>query len=311
MLPKFVEFREEGPREAFQMEKKIFPLEDRVAIIDALSETGLKFIQVGSFVHPKAIPGMADIELLFAKIKKKEGIRYNGVWLNKEGFERARKVPGIYLKGDLLFYTSDTFARRNNNRSAADFNAEQTQLADYYLDSGLKLETAFIFPAFGCNFEGDTPLSKVVDLARDIKKISNEKGFKLPIIGVADTMGWANPEEIKRRVGAVREILPDADISLHLHDTRGLGAANVYAGLEIGVSIFDSSVAGLGGCPHAGHKGAAGNICTEDMVFMCHELGIETGIDLEKLIEASCLAEKVIGRPLTGKIMHSGTLNRH
>jgi hydroxymethylglutaryl-CoA lyase len=123
-------------------------------------------------------------------------------------------------------------------------------------------------------------------------------------------MGWANPEEIKRRVGAVREIVPQARIGLHLHDTRGLGGANVYAALQMGVELFDSSVSGLGGCPFAEHKtgSAAGNVCTEDMAFMCEEMGIATGIDLEKLVEASRLAERIIGRPLNGHLMHSGTL---
>jgi isopropylmalate/homocitrate/citramalate synthase len=124
-------------------------------------------------------------------------------------------------------------------------------------------------------------------------------------------VGWANPEEIKRRIEAVRDTAPGVRLGLHLHDTRGLGAANFYAALQMGVDLFDCSVAGLGGCPFAGHKNsnAAGNICTEDMVFMCHELGIETGIDLEKLIAAAGLTEEIIGRTLPGKIMHSGPLS--
>jgi len=137
-----------------------------------------------------------------------------------------------------------------------------------------------------------------------------DRGVPLPAVYLADTMGWANPEDIKRRIGAVREIVPQARIGLHLHDTRGLGGANVYAALQMGVELFDSSVAGLGGCPFAEHKtgSAAGNVCTEDMAFMCEELGIATGIDLEALVEASRLAERIIGRPLNGHLMHSGTL---
>jgi isopropylmalate/homocitrate/citramalate synthase len=129
---------------------------------------------------------------------------------------------------------------------------------------------------------------------------------------LADTVGWANPEDIRRRIGAVRDMRPDAKLGLHLHDTRGVGAANFYAALEMGVDLFDSSVAGLGGCPFANHANSqgAGNICTEDMAFMCEEMGVATGIDLDRLIEAALLAERIIGRPLTGKLMHSGRLRR-
>ena len=165
--------------------------------------------------------------------------------------------------------------------------------------------------AFGCNFEGEVPLSAINDVVRFIAEVCREQGRELPAIYLADTVGWANPEAIKRRVGAVREAAPGARVGLHLHDTRGLGAANFYAALEIGVDLFDASVAGLGGCPFAAHKdsSAAGNVCTEDMVFLCHELGIETGIELEKLIEAARLVETVIGRSLAGRIMHSGSLD--
>ena len=132
----------------------------------------------------------------------------------------------------------------------------------------------------------------------------------MPHIILADTAGWANPEDIKRRIHAVRETAPGARVGLHLHDTRGLGGANFYAALEMGVDLFDSCVGGLGGCPFAAHKDsrAAGNICTEDMVFMCQEMGIETGIDVEKLIEAGRLAEAILGRSLPGRVLHSGTL---
>ena len=133
-------------------------------------------------------------------------------------------------------------------------------------------------------------------------------GVTLQYVTLADTMAWATPASIKRVVGALRERWPDLDIALHLHDTRGMAIANAYAGLEMGVTRFDASVAGLGGCPFAGHKGAAGNVCTEDLVFMCHEMGIETGIDLDALIETARLAEDVVGHPLPGSVMKGGTL---
>ena len=140
--------------------------------------------------------------------------------------------------------------------------------------------------------------------------IGTEHSLNLKMVSLADTMAWATPLSIKRVVGAVRERFPDLLISLHLHDTRGMGIANAYAGLEMGVAIFDAAVAGLGGCPFAAHKGAAGNVCTEDLVFMCEEMGIDTGVDLDRLIESALLAEDIVGHPLPGCVMRGGTLNR-
>ncbi|MCG2633533.1 MAG: hydroxymethylglutaryl-CoA lyase [Gammaproteobacteria bacterium] len=310
-LPEFVEFHEEGPREGFQYEKQLYPLAERVRVVDALSETGLKHIQVASFVNPKLVPSMADTPQFFAGIKKKPGVDYVALWLNRRGFEQARTVPGITLKGDLMFYSSDTFSRKNNNCGADEMRDKQSDWIDQYVEQGVPLHSAYIMCAFGCNFEGDIPVKKITDLVRFIQAQCDSRGLPLPNICLADTVGWAHPEAIKQRIGAVRELVPDARIALHLHDTRGLGAANFYSALQMGVDLFDSSVAGLGGCPFAGHGGAAGNICTEDMVFMCHEMGIETGIDLDRLIDAAQLAESVIGHPLAGHIMHSGSLSKY
>lgn len=309
-FPKAVEFHEEGVREGFQMEPVTYPLEQRVALIDALSGTGLKQIQVGSLVNPRKVPQMADTLELFAAIRKEPGVRYTLLWLNESGFERARQVPGVFLHGALLFYTTDAFAMRNNNRLASDMREEQARWLDMYLAAGVTPQKIYVMTAFGCNLGGPVSQETVVDTFGFAVDLFRARGLPVPALVLADTMGWANPEEVKRRVAAVRELAPEAQIGLHLHDTRGLGGANVYAALSMGVSLFDASVAGLGGCPFAGHKArqSSGNVCTEDMVFLCHELGIETGIDLEKLIEASRLAEDIIGRPLMGRVMHSGSL---
>jgi isopropylmalate/homocitrate/citramalate synthase len=310
-LPGFVDFHEEGPREGFQMESPCYSLEDRAKLVDALSETGLKRIQVASFVNPKVVPSMADAEQLFEAITPREGVGYTAVWLNKRGFERAAATPGVYLQGKLVLYTTDAFCLHNNHCTAEAMRAGQRDWLSLYDAYGLTVDDAYILTAFGCNFSGEVPLSRVTDCVGFIVDICQSTGRPLPNIILADTVGWANPEEVKRRIQAVKEVAPGARLGLHLHDTRGLGAANFYAGLEMGVDLFDSSVAGLGGCPFAAHKDmrAAGNICTEDMVFMCEELGIQTGVDLEKLIEAARLAEDIIGRPLPGKIMHSGSLS--
>jgi isopropylmalate/homocitrate/citramalate synthase len=307
-LPASVEFHEEGPREGFQMETGRFALADRAALIDALSAAGLKQIQVGSFVSPRAVPQMADTPDLFAAIHKRPGTRYTALWLNTNGFERARACDQVDLDGKVMFYTSEGFSQSNNNCSVREMRDRQLVWIDRYIELGIPFEQAYVMTAFGCNFSGAIPITAITDLLRWLKDACAERHIPLPAIYLADTMGWGNPEEIKRRIGAVRELLPDAPIALHLHDTRGLGGANVYAALQMGVRLFDSSVAGLGGCPFAGHKygGAAGNICTEDMAFMCEELGIDTGVDLDALIEAARLAERIIGRPLAGRVMHSG-----
>jgi len=162
--------------------------------------------------------------------------------------------------------------------------------------------------AFGCNFEGDIPAARVLDLVQQALDIAEAHGVTIKAFNFADTMAWATPLQIKRTVGAIREQYPDIRINLHLHDTRGMGIANAYAGLEMGVDMFDSSVAGLGGCPFAGHKGASGNVCTEDLVFMCEEIGVRTGVDLDVLIEAARLAENIVGHPLPGSVMKGGSL---
>jgi isopropylmalate/homocitrate/citramalate synthase len=312
-LPKAVIFHEEGPREGFQIEKGSFSIADRAALVDALAATGLEQVQVGSFVSPRAVPGMADIDQLFAEIRPVEGVRYTALWLNESGYRRALTAPNISIDGKILLYTTETFSQRNNNCSVAEMRKRQADWVDLYFADGVPYESAYILTAFGCNYEGEVPLQTVVESAAYAINIARERQLPLPRIILADTVGWANPEEIKRRIGAIRDLEPDAPIGMHLHDTRGLGAANFYAALEMGVDMFDSSVAGLGGCPFANHgnQHGAGNICTEDMVLMCHEMGIETGIDLPSLIEAAQLAERIIGRPLSGKVMHAGLPKRH
>jgi hydroxymethylglutaryl-CoA lyase len=309
-LPNAVIFHEEGPREGFQIEKQLYPLAQRIELVDALAASGLSQVQVGSFV--KAVPSMVDIGQLFAGIRRRDGVRYTALWLNEGGFRRAQAAENIDLSAYLMLYTTDALSLRNNNCTTADQRERQRRWVTLYQEAGLPIESAYVVTAFGCSFEGDVPLPVTLAAVRYIADLAAEFKFPLPRIMLADTVGWANPEDIRRRVGAVRDMLPDAKLGLHLHDTRGVGAANFYAALEMGVDLFDSSVAGLGGCPFANHANSqgAGNVCTEDMAFMCEEMGIATGIDLDRLIEAALLAERIIGRPLTGKLMHSGRLRR-
>jgi hydroxymethylglutaryl-CoA lyase len=309
-LPKAIHIKEEGPREGFQFEKGAIPTARKVELIDALSQTGITHMQIVSFVNPKAVPGMADAEEIVKGITPRPGVEYTGLWLNDQGFERAAATGRLTLKGNISLCPSAKFLKRNQNRTPEQQVAATHGIIDAYKAKGIPVERGTIMTAFGCNFEGDIPVPRVVELVQQLLDIAASHDVKLQRVSLADTMAWATPLAIKRAVGAVRGRFPGLELELHLHDTRGMGIANAYAGIEMGVTRFDSSVAGLGGCPFAGHAGAAGNVCTEDLVFMCDEIGIETGIDLEKLAGCGRLAEEVVGHPLPGSVMKGGSLRK-
>ena len=309
-LPKTVHITEEGPREGFQIEKGAIPTARKIALIDALAQTGLDRIQIVSFVNPKAVPGMADADAVVDGIAPRPGVAYTALWLNEKGFERALRHNRLANTGTIQFAASEKFSIRNQNRTAAQQLASQHNLVGMYQTAGIAIERGSIMAAFGCNFAGDIPVSHVVALVQQILDVAQAHGVTLKYITLADTMAWATPLQIKRVLGTLRERWADLDFALHLHDTRGMAIANAFAGLEMGVGRFDAAVAGLGGCPFAGHQGAAGNVCTEDLVFMCNELGIGTGIDLDALIECAKLAEDIVGHPLPGSVMKGGTLQK-
>jgi hydroxymethylglutaryl-CoA lyase len=309
-LPSSVHIVEEGPREGFQFEKGAIPTERKIALIDALSQTGLDHIQIVSFVNPKAVPGMADAEAVVTGMTPRPDVAYTALWLNDKGFERALRQERLTVKGTIQLAASEKFLMRNQNRTAEQQLAGQHALVERCQANGIEVERGSIMAAFGCNFEGDVPIARLLALVGQILDVASQHGVRLQYLTLADTMAWATPLAVKRVIGALRERWPDLDIALHLHDTRGMAIANAYAGLEMGVRRFDSSIAGLGGCPFAGHSGAAGNVCTEDLVFLCHELGIETGTDLDALIACARLAEDVVGHPLPGAVMKGGTLQK-
>lgn len=308
--PKSVRINEEGPREGFQIEKSFIPTARKIELIDALSTTGLQQIQVASYVNPKAVPGMADADDIVAGFKRAPGVRYTALWLNDKGLQRAIASGRLDIRGSISLTASEKFLLRNQNRTLADNLAAQQGTIAMYKEHGIAVDRAGIMAAFGCNFEGDISTARILDLLKQLMDLAAEHGLTIRTLSLADTMAWATPKSIRRVVGAVRENHPDLELSLHLHDTRGMGIANAYAGLEMGVSIFDAAVAGLGGCPFAGHAGAAGNVCTEDLVFMCEEMGVATGVDLEALIGCARLAEDIFGRTLPGSVMKGGSLNR-
>jgi hydroxymethylglutaryl-CoA lyase len=307
-LPKRVHIYEEGPREGFQIEKGQIPTARKIELIDALSHTGLTDIQIVSFVDPRRVPGMADAEEVVRGITPAPGVVYTGLWLNERGFERAVATGRLAIKGTIQLCGSERFLKRNQNRDNAEQAASQHALIERYKELGIPVERGSIMATFGCNFEGTVPVARIVDVVGQMRDMAREHGVMLKYVSLADTMAWATPASIKRVIGAIREKYPDVELGLHLHDTRGMGIANAYAGLEMGITRFDAAVAGLGGCPFAGHAGAAGNVCTEDLVFMCEEMGIATGINLAALLECARLAEDIVGHPLPGSVMKGGSL---
>ena len=309
-LPNAVTMIEVGPRDGLQIEPRILSTDEKVRMVDALVGSGLREVEVGSFVNPKAVPQMADTGEVFERLEKRRGVRYRALWLNPKGLERALENGRVDIDGKLTLTASETFIKRNTNRSIDETFAEMPVWIERYRRAGVKVNSLGVMAAFGCNFEGYIPADKVVGLVARARAVMDDNGCALEHLSLADTMGWGSPAQVKGLVGKVRDRWPDLAIKLHLHDTRGCAVANAVAAMEVGVAEFDASVGGLGGCPFAGHKGAAGNICTEDLVFACGEMGIDTGIDLDALVEAAKVAEELVGHPLPGKVMKGGTLTR-
>ncbi len=308
-LPKRVEIHEEGPREGFQIEPGPISTEDKVRVIEALAETGLHHIQVCSFVNPKLVPGWADADAAVAAFRAKPGVAYTALWFNERGLTRALGFADkLTLFGSIALCASEAFTRKNLNRSHADNLAAMRAQTALHLERGVPVTRIGVMAAFGCNYQGDVAVEDVLRALGDGFAIAAEAGVRITDLGLSDTMGWAVPPRIERVVGAVRERWPEPRISLHLHDTRGMAVANAYAGLRLGVSRFDATVGGLGGCPFAGQKGAAGNIATEELALLCAEMGVETGIDLDALIEVGRMAERIVGHPLPSELLHAGSL---
>jgi hydroxymethylglutaryl-CoA lyase len=304
-LPKSVDIHEEGPREGFQFEPAGIPTAAKVELIEALAESGLKHIACASFVDPQRVPQMADAMEIAAAIKRRPGVQYSGIWLNEKGFDRAL-ASGLDLAPTIVASASSEFSIRNNNCDSEGLLKRQERLLDRFIGADMPLRAAHVFTAFGCYFEGGIPLETVMARVADLLRIAAERGTRPGTVYFCDTIGAANPAQVTRMLGEARERWPEQEFGLHLHDTRGMGLANALAGLQMGVRSFDSSIGGMGGCPFAGNKSAAGNISTEDFALMCEEMGISTGLDVDKLMECATLAQSIVGHPLPGRAMHAG-----
>ena len=309
-LPSTVEIHEEGPREGFQIEPGPISTVDKVKLIDALSKTGLKHIQACSFVNPRLVPGWADAEKVVESFDAHQDVEYTGLYFNGNGLDRALAFKDkLTISGSISLTASEGFTKKNLNRTHAENMAAMERHVMSHLEHGIPVNRIGVMAAFGCNYQGDISPETVIKTLEDGMQIAAQTGAEITLFSLADTMGWAAPHRIERVVGEVRNVWPDMTISLHLHDTRGLAIANAYSALKMGVRQFDSTVGGLGGCPFAGQPKAAGNICTEELVLLCEELGIATGVDLDQLIEVGRLAEDIVGHQLPGELIHAGSLD--
>lgn len=266
-LPATVQIREEGPREGFQIEPGPIPTDRKVALIEALAATGLRQIQVCSFVSPKLVPGWADADAVLAAIAPPPGVAFTALWFNDKGLARALEFRDrLKLYGSISFAASEAFSRKNLNRDRAGQIEAMRTLTRTHQEAGVPVTRISIQAAFGCNYAGDVAPAQVVQAVADGMEIAAEAGARITEIALADTMGWGTPTRIERGVGAVRERWPDAPIALHLHDTRGLGIANAAAGLRLGVTRYDTTVGGsvavpLPGSPAPRAISAPRNLC--------------------------------------------------
>ena len=297
-LPERLSLREVGPRDGLQNEDPV-PTAGKVALIEALGRTGVGRIEAVSFVHPKAIPQMADAAEVWAAVTPTSGVRYSALVPNLTGARRALSAGFDEL--EVVVSASDTHNRRNLNRSTEESLDDIAAILALVHDQGATCQV-IVSTAWGCPFEGDVPVSRVLAVAgRALRDGADGLSY-------GDTTGMATPSRVTALLGETRSAFPEAALNLHFHNTRGSGLANVLAALQLGVSDFDASVGGLGGCPYA--PGATGNIATEELVHMVEDMGVSTGVDLEAMIAVAEQAEMLVGRTLPSQVLRAGPRTR-
>jgi hydroxymethylglutaryl-CoA lyase len=289
--PANVIITEVGPRDGLQNEASIIPLEAKVRLIDALSSTGLTRIEAASFVHPKAIPQMANAAEVMSAIQREPGVTYIALVPNEVGARNAIAARADEIS--VVVSASESHNRANVNRSVADSMDAIRQIAAMCSEAGLPW-TGYVSTAFGCPYEGAVEESRVVALAGELH------GMGAAQVALGDTIGIGNPRQVFGVVRACADVMPITSLRLHFHDTRGMALANVVTAMTAGANQFDGSIGGLGGCPYA--PGASGNVASEDMVSMLEAMGSDTGVDLDALLSAAWLAEEIVGRPLEGRV---------
>lgn len=294
-LPKKVTIREVATRDGIQGEKEFIPTEDKVRIINAIAAAGVTRIEATSFMNPRALPQMADAEEVMARVERRPGTRYECLIANIKGAQRAAaaRVDGMCL----VIAASDTMNRANVNMTTEESLALVPALMEIAHRDNIPLMVG-VASATGCPYTGPVAEERVLWVAEELMRMEVDE------LSFADSLGYGNPAQMERLATLLRERYPEAPLGVHIHDTRGLGLANAVACLQAGITLFEGSIGGLGGCPFA--PGSTGNVCTEDMVHMLHLMGVDTGIDLDRLIEAARLTQEIIGHPLPGRIMKVG-----
>jgi hydroxymethylglutaryl-CoA lyase len=296
-----VRIREVGPRDGFQNEPEVIPTADKVRLIDMLARTGLKRLEVTSFVRADVIPQLADAGEVLAAIDPPDDVSLSVLIPNERGLEHALRHRERFHEVNVFLSASETHNRKNVNRSIEESLSGLEKVLERARVEGLRCE-GVISVAFGCPYEGRVPPERVHAIARRLIDAGAEE------IGFGDTTGMANPAQVREYFPAARDALGDGvELTAHFHNTRGQGLANVYAAYEAGVRSFESSFGELGGCPVP--KGATGNVATEDVVSMLHEMGAETGIDLPRLVAAARAAQEVLGRPLGSHLLTAGPVD--
>ena len=295
-----IEIVEVGPRDGLQSEPGVMPTAAKIELIERLIDSGLRRLEVTSFVNPKKVPQMADAEQVLGGLSKRADVRYVGLVLNRKGFERA--VAAGCNEVGMAVVASDTFNRRNQGVGTDESIAAWLEIAREAQAAGVRAQVT-VSAAFGCPFEGEIPVARVVEVAR---RVAEAHPFE---IAFADTIGVGVPAQVSEIIGRAREALP-ASIRLraHFHNTRNTGLANAYAAVEAGVAALDSSVGGIGGCPFA--PAATGNIPTEDLVYMLSRSGVHTGIDLDKLVATAEWLQQTLGRSVPGMLLKAGGFPR-
>jgi hydroxymethylglutaryl-CoA lyase len=299
-LPKTVRLREVGPRDGFQNEPETIATADKVRLIDMLSATGLSRMEVTSFVRPDVIPQLADAEQVLAAVERREGVAFSVLITNERGLERALALRERFDEISVFLSASETHNRRNVNRSVEESLAGLERTLATANEAGLRCE-GVIATSFGCPYEGEVPPERVFEIADRLAAAGCAE------VGFGDTTGMANPRQVREFFAAARERLAEPELTAHFHNTRGQGLANVLAALEEGIDSFEASFGELGGCPVP--PGSTGNVSSEDVVSMLHEMGVETGIDLPALVEASREVQQVLGRPLGSHVLRAGPVD--
>jgi hydroxymethylglutaryl-CoA lyase len=293
--PARIEIREVGPRDGLQNEEPVV-ITDRVRLIDALSGTGLRRIEAAAFVSPAAIPPMAGADEVMAAIDRRPGVVYSALVPNPKGAERAIEAKADEL--ELVVSASETHNQKNVRRSVAESLVGARDVVELAHEAGIEAE-AIVSTSFGCPYEGDVAPERVAQLAGHLIDAGADR------LSFGDTTGMATPRRVDDLLDALERAGITTDrVGLHFHDTRGTALANVVAALGRGVTRFDASIGGLGGCPYA--PGASGNAVTEDLVHMCTDMGIDTGIDLDALLACAELAQAIVGRELPSALLHAG-----